>query len=516
MRKGYLILFVVIFSSLGAQNKGLVKKYKKEADFYFKNEDYYNALSFYNKILMEDAKNEEIHIYSLICKNKLSYPLDSLVQNEERLSVSKLADAKYCLALIKHQKKSFDESIVLLEASFKKSGKNRLVKSDEIKYMIQVNKNAKEQVANPHRAIIKNVGANINTSFPEYVPVITPDETALYFTTRRPTNIGGKKDAYGYYYEDIYVSKKDGEGWQPAENIGSTINSEGNESCVALSYDGYKMIVYKSAPSGTKGHLYITKLNENSKWEPLQLLGSEINSQYSESSACFTNDTSEIYFCSTRPGGYGGKDIYRIKKLPNGKWSLAYNLGPTINTAEDEESPFLHIDGSTFYFSSKGHNTIGEYDIYKSTYNSDNTSYTKAENLGYPINGVGNDLFFTLNVNAQKAYYSSIKEDSFGSSDIYEIDTRFSDNDLVVKNGILYKENILGKGKITLLDNETNKVTGIYNSNPKTGKFILIINPFKSYKLIVQEEGFQAIVLELEPVAYEKNESQIELKLTKK
>lgn len=516
MKNIYCIVFIALFSLIHAQNRGLVKKYKKEADFYFKNEDYYNALSFYNKILVENPKDEEVHVYSLICKNKLSYPLDSLVQNEQRLTNSKLADAKYCLALIKHQKKSFDESIALLNESSKKSSKKRLVKSEEINYMIQVNKNAKEQFQNPHRAIIKNIGANVNTSFPEYVPIVTPDESALYFTSRRPTNVGGKKDAYGYYYEDIYVSKKLNNEWQTPENVGTTINSEGNESCVALSFDGYKMIVYRSAPSGRKGHLYITKLNENNKWESLQLLGSEINSQYSESNACFTNDTSEIYFCSTRPGGYGGKDIYRIRKLPNGKWSLAYNLGPNINTIEDEESPFLHSDGSTFYFSSKGHNTIGEYDVYKSIFNVDNNTYSKAENLGFPINGVGNDLFFILNVNAQKAYYSSLKDDSFGNSDIYEIDTRFGDNDLVVKSGLLFKENVAGKGKITLLDNETNKVTGIYNSNPKTGKFILIINPFKSYKIIVQEEGYQPVVMELEPVAHEKIESQIELKLTKK
>ena len=100
--------------------------------------------------------------------------------------------------------------------------------------------------------------------------------------------------------------------------------------------------------------------------------------------------------------------------------------------------------------------------------------------MEYPINTVGNDVFFVLNVDGQKGYYSSLKDDTHGNTDIYEIDTRFGDNDLKVKSGWLFKDNVAGKGKITLLDNESNKVAGIYNSNPKTGKFIIVVNPLKT------------------------------------
>jgi hypothetical protein len=159
---------------------------------------------------------------------------------------------------------------------------------------------------------------------------------------------------------------------------------------------------------------------------------------------------------------------------------------------------------------------MGEFDIFKSVYDHDNNQMSKPINLGYPINSVGNDLFFVLNVDGQKGYYSTNKEDSYGNTDIYEIDTRFGDNDLKVKSGMLFKDNIAGKGKITLLDNEMNKVAGIFNSNPKTGKFIIVVNPLKSYKLIIQEDGFQAMVMELEPLAFEKKESDLEIKLIKK
>jgi len=501
------------FSSF-AQSKNFVKLMKKEAAFYFKNEDYYNALGFYRRVVAHDPKEEEANILATYCKLKLQYHLDSLLAHEKELKVSKKADALYCLAMIRHKQKMFDESILILQECLK--NKKRIVNDDGINFMICVNKNAKKYMANPHRSVVKNIGKNINTRFPEYVPVVTSDESTLYFTSRRE-GVNPNKDQFGYFYEDIYVSHKNDDGmWGPAEDIGKPVNTDENDGCVALSPDGYRMIVYRSTPDGINGNLYETKLNAKGKWETPTVFGLEINSQYHESSACFTNDTSMMYFCSTRPGGYGGKDIYRIRRLPNGKWSAAYNLGPTINTIYDEEAPYMHVDGQTFYFSSKGHNTMGEFDVFKTTYNEETNTFSPVENLEYPINTVGNDVFFVLNVDGQKAYYSSLKDDSYGDEDIYEIDTRFGDNDLKVKTGYLFKEGVLGKGKITLLDNESNKVAGIYNSNPKTGKFIIVVNPLKTYKVIVQEEGYQSLVLEMEPLVMEKKESELTIKLIKK
>lgn len=515
MRKLTLIAFLVMCSLLSlAQSKSFIKLMRKEASFYFKNEDYYNALGFYRRIVTANPKDEESNILATYCKLKLQYHLDSLITHEKELRSSKKADALYCLAMIKHRQKMFDESIGTLEQCLK--DKKRIVNDEGINFMIGVNKNAKKYMANPHRSVVKNVGKNINTAYPEYVPVINSDESSLYFTSRR-VGVNPNKDQFGYFYEDIYVSHKNDDGvWGPAEDLGKPVNTEENDGCVAISPDGYKMIIYRSTPDGINGNLYETKLNANGKWEKPVIFGLEINSQYHESSACFTNDTNVMYFTSARPGGYGGKDIYRIRRLPNGKWSAAYNLGPTINTIYDEESPYMHADGNTFYFSSKGHNTMGEFDVFKTTYNDETNSFSPVENLEYPINTVGNDVFFVLNVDGQKAYYSSLKDDSFGSEDIYEIDTRFGDNDLKVKAGMLYKENVAGKGKITLLDNESNKVAGIYNSNPKTGKFIIVVNPLKTYKVIVQEEGFQSMVIELEPMVMEKTESELTIKLIKK
>jgi Tol biopolymer transport system component len=312
------------------------------------------------------------------------------------------------------------------------------------------------------------------------------------------------------------VSYSENGKWRQAQNAGDPINSETNDACVAISPDGQKMIIYRTAPNQITGNLHITKIGKDGKWEPLQKMGPEVNSSFIETSACFSNDTSEIYFTSNRPGGYGGKDIYRIKHLPNGQWARPFNLGPTVNTLYDEDAPYLHPDGVTLYYSSKGHNTMGEYDVFKSILNTDANTFSKPENLGYPINSVGNDIFFVLSVDGQRAYYSSVKDETFGGNDIYLIDTRFGENDLKIKAGVAMLGDAPDRIKITLIDKENNAVSGTYNSNPKTGKFILVVNPYKPYKAVVEHEGYITLVVNLEPMVNEKTEKDLEFKLEKK
>lgn len=521
MFKKSAILFLCIFFgnvafSQSKEIKKQVNELLKDAQLSFDSEDHLNAWSLYKKILILDPKNEKAGVNGAISYFKLNYTLDSAVFFIPSLNSSSLIDAKYYLAKIKHQQKSFDEAIELLTYYNIFNPKKRLHTNEETSYLIEVCKSAKVLYNTPHRSIIKNMGPEINSIYADYVPVIVPDENTLYFTSRREGSSNNKKDFYGNYFEDVYVSTKEKGKWKKAENVKAPINTDSNDACVAISPDGQSMIVFRTAPDLVTGDLYITKLGIDNKWEPLQKMVKEINSQFIESSACFSNDTSQIYFSSNRPGGYGGKDIYRIKKLPNGRWALPFNLGPNINTLYDEDSPFLHPDNVTLYFSSKGHNTMGEYDVFKSELNSETNVFSKAENLGYPINNVGNDIFFVLSVDGQRGYYSSLKEETLGNNDIYEIDTRFGDNDLKVKHGIAFKDAEPSRVKITLLDNEGNVVNGTYSSNPKTGKFILVVNPLKSYKAIVEAEGYTTLVVDIDPIAFEKIDKDLEFKIVKK
>ena len=118
-------------------------------------------------------------------------------------------------------------------------------------------------------------------------------------------------------------------------------------------------------------------------------------------------------------GGFGGKDIYKVMRLPNGKWSRAINLGATVNTPYDEDAPFIYTDKKTLYFSSRGHQNMGGYDVFKTVY--EKRAWTTPENLKYPINTVQDDIFFVLSASGKIGYYSSAREGGFGGEDIYKI-----------------------------------------------------------------------------------------------
>lgn len=518
MKKIFFILFLGLISDFGSAQKNdkQISAESKNAAIYFESEDYLNALKGYKSILVFDKKNETASLNSLICELKLGMPVDSLMEYLEIVQNSKIPEAMFYMGKVSHQLKNFDNAINYFNKYKAIEPKKRKISNDETMRLIDICVNAKKEFAKAHRSIIKNMGEAINSPYADYVPLISIDESVLYFTSRRAGSSNDVKDIYGNNHEDVYVSRFRNGTWSTAENIGAPINTETHDACVALNPDGQHMIVYRTAADLITGDLYVTQLNQDGKWGALQKYGKEINSQYIETSACFSIDTSEIYFSSNRPGGYGGKDIYRIKKLPNGKWSLPYNLGSAVNTANNEDDPFLHPDGVTFYFSSDGHNTIGEYDVFRTVLNSETNEFSVPENLGYPINSVGDDRFFVLSGDGKHGYYSSVKEDTKGLSDIYVIDTRFGDNDLLVKHAYIIKDNNPGKAKITLLENENKKIAGIYHSNTKTGKFILLMNPLKSYKAIVEEEGFNTVVIEIDLIANEKEEKDLIIKLTKK
>ena len=513
-------IFLMISSGLFGQSTAKqINKQLKEAAFYFDGEDYLNALKEYKKVTVLDKINETANLNLLICKLKLSQPVDSVLENASHIQDSKLPETMFWLGKVNHQLKSFDKAIEYFIRYNNIDEKKRTINTDETTRMIEICNNAKKEILHPHRSIITNLGESVNSSYPDYVPVISADENVMYFTSRREGSSNNVKDAYGNYHEDVYISYNTYGKWSKAVNIGPPINSDTHDACVALSPDGERMIVYRTAPDLVTGDLYVTRFvnSFNGKaWGPLQKYGKEINSQFIETSACFSNDTSEIYFCSNRPGGYGGKDLYRIKKLPNGKWAMPFNLGKDVNTPYDDDDPYLHPDGVTLFFSSKGHNTIGEYDVFKTVLDPETNKFSEAQTLGYPINSVNNDRFFVLSGDGKHGYYSSVKEDSKGSSDIYVIDTRFGDNDELVKSAMVYKGDVPGHAKITLMDGETKQVAGIFNSNSKTGKFVLVMNPLKSYTAIIEDEGYNTVIMNLDPIAFEKTSGDLVIKMTKK
>ena len=278
--------------------------------------------------------------------------------------------------------------------------------------------NGLEFVMKPGNFSIVNIGREINSEFEDYAPVLNETEDEIVFTTRRKEdNLNENVADDNKPWEDIFIARKVNGKWEFAKNIGVPVNSQYHNSNTALSADGNILFLYTDEGNGD---IYFTE-NANGTWtEPVPLPG-VINSSYEEKSVTISKDEKTLYFSSNRPGGFGGLDIYKATKDNKGDWSNVKNLGPKINTDQDEDGPFLDYDGLTLYFSSMGRNGIGGFDIYKSTLNASNNEWSEPENLGYPINTPDDDIYFVTSKDSKRAYYSSVREDGMGYTDIYMI-----------------------------------------------------------------------------------------------
>jgi hypothetical protein len=287
-------------------------------------------------------------------------------------------------------------------------------------------RNGRTIMAAPTSATVRNLGAGINSSSSDHGPLITADGTVLYYTSRRPSPTNSKVNkATGEYFEEIYRSAQGGAAWGTVELLPAPVNSSGNDASVGLSADGSTLLMYRDVNGS--GDLFETKRG-TAAWSEPRALGASINSAAHESAAWYSADGQWLYFVSDRgdrmpPGevtAVGGQDIYRAPwDAATRSWGVPENLGPTVNTRMDEDGIFVHPDGQTIYFSSKGHNSMGGYDIFRTRLV--NGQWTAPENLGWPINSPDDDLFFVLTADGTTGYFSSLRSDGQGEDDVYEV-----------------------------------------------------------------------------------------------
>jgi hypothetical protein len=385
--------------------------------------------------------------------------------------------------------------------------------------------NAQKILAAPLNVTIKNLGDSINSEYPDYSPVITADEQVLYYTTRRPTTTGGEKAPDGMYYEDIVVCYKDATGvWSKPVSISPFINTGGHEATVSLTPDGQTLIIYRGDVGN--GDLFYSSF-DGKDWTIPQKYGSNINTEYWETHACLSRDGNTIYFVSDRPGGLGGRDIYKCVKLPNGQWSLAQNVGAPINTAYDEDGPFLGADGVTFYFASKGDKSMGGFDIMFSIID-ENGKFSEPFNMGSPINTTDDDAFYVATPDNKRFYLSSAHE-YVDKGDLH--DKSFGDKDIYVGSVDLIKENPLAlfRGRfvpgpcdslpedLSVIVSSVNsgEIVGTYRPNRRTGTFSIIIPPGSKYSFSYQQNGQELSNEEVfvpADIAYEEIQKAINLK----
>jgi outer membrane protein OmpA-like peptidoglycan-associated protein len=265
---------------------------------------------------------------------------------------------------------------------------------------------ARELLHIPSTIKLSNPGNPVNTPDDEFNPAISPAENELVY-------MSSKK-----FYDAINVSFNDLAGWSIPEELTTEIGSDGEYSVVSISADG-KTLFFYTYDMYAGGEIYSSQFN-GQRWEKRKKLAAPINTGYSESSASLSPDGKTLYFTSNRPGGKGGYDIYRSTLEPTGLWGTPVNLGDDVNSSEDEATPFVSPDGKYLWFSSKGHMSMGGYDIFRCTILPDGFSW--AVNAGSPLNTTDDDLFFVPVQKDNTGYMALADPAGNGNRDIKRIE----------------------------------------------------------------------------------------------
>lgn len=515
--KKIISLFLLFSCTCLAFSQGSMKtrKWRKteldsldKAQAMFEEQNYSMALSIYERLLENHPKETYLKYVIGICglyrsdmhEKSLEYLLQVYDKNK------RAADIEYDIARAYHYNYKFDEALAMI-AKYLKNKKLTEAQKKDAQLLTDYCNNAKLLVAAPVDAAIENIGEIVNTVNSEYVPVISSDEEVMIFTYTGDQSTGGKQnsynqpDEYGIYYEDVFITHKEGNDWVAPGSIGANINTNVNDAAIAISNDGQKLFIFRD--NGVDGgDIYLSTLNGDSWSEPEKLKG-DINTSAWEGSASLSADEKTIYFSSEAPGGYGGKDLYRASLQADGSWGRIKNLGPNINTPFDDDAPFIHPDGITMLYSSKGLNSMGSYDIFKTQLNLPDSSWSKPENIGYPINTPDDDRYFVLAGNGTKGYYASGKRGGYGLQDIYSVDiSKVMPAPVVfMLSGITTAEGKPVEAQITVEVAGGGKIFRDFKSNSLQGNYLVNLPPGANYKVTYRFNGYPAHSEQVEALA---------------
>lgn len=433
-----ILISIVAFSNIAiakdpptvAANEMKAKYFEATEAFYF--EYYVDALPLFKPLLATEPKNSNLNFYMGVCilkgrgnriesipylekaikKTDIAY--NSTVKGDAApvFAYSFLAQA-YMLDL------RFDDALVKLNKF--KSYLTENVK--DAKFMAEANKlidqceNGKKMVAKPVPVSMKSL-AILNSPFNEYNPVLSSDGNIIYFSSKRK-GTGTERDNSAQYAEDVYTSVFKAGKWAKPKKMAGKFNTKFGDVVTSISPDGGTLYMYRSSQKGS-ADIYMCARTKKGKWLAPQKLESPVNTSANETNAFITKDGNTLFFVSDRPEGYGGLDIYMSEKLSSGEWGTPINLGPTINTINNEDTPYMLGDGVTLNFCSDGHGSIGGYDIFEATL-SDEGTWSEPENLGYPINTPNDEYSYFPLPDGNKAYMSAPKAKGSGDLDIWEI-----------------------------------------------------------------------------------------------
>ena len=340
---------------------------------------------------------------------------------------------------------------------------------------------AARKAASTYRFEPKNMGDSINSAVSEYFPALTIDDGKLFYTRRVDDR-----------NEDFYEADRNARGWSKGRGLPGDINTNQNEGAQNISQDGEWLIFTGcNFPEGYGScDLYISYLTADG-WSRPENLGNIVNTEAWESSPSLSADKRDLYFASTRPGGFGKSDIYVTHRQPNGKWSEPENAGPAINTPGNESCPFIHADNQTLYFTSDGHVGYGGDDLFM--IKKKDGQWGTAENLGYPINTIENEGSMVVSADGKTAYYASDRSDSRGGLDLYSFELR---EDIRPLRTLWVKGKVFdtktGKGlpsAVDLTDLSNHQLLSRVQTD-ETGNYLITLPVGKDYAFNVSRKGY--------------------------
>ncbi|HDP74362.1 MAG TPA: hypothetical protein ENN49_00510 [Bacteroidales bacterium] len=416
----FLLIAWLPFLTLG-QTKTEIDETYRDANSYFYFEDYEEALALYQKIYKFQPNNHNLNYRIGICylnipgsKHKSIQFLEKAVQNttsrynEESITEQRAPiDAIFYLGNAYLTANRLDEALRAYEKFYNLTKGKGNWDFDYFNHQVNVAKNSIKIQRNPVDFIMANLGEKINDRFPNFNAVVSGNGKVLAYTTKLK------------FYNAINISRKnDKNQWEKPVNITLDLQTDISCSTLCLSFDGNELYLYRD--DNHDGNIYVTRYN-GKKWSPIKKLNSNINTEAYETHASLSPDGKQLFFTSNRKGGFGGLDIWVSTRTSGDDWGPARNLGATINTPFNENTPFISTDGTTLYFSSEGHDNMGGYDIFVSQL-SDKGNWTTPINLGFPLNTTDDDLFYHPIEDGATALIARFDDNSFGETDIFEIE----------------------------------------------------------------------------------------------
>ena len=484
MRKNYLFLvLVLVFSSvsLQAQDKATKRAYRK-GKIYYDRHDFIRASPFLKEAYNLSPDNAT---YAFMAGKSVylgDQPREALKYLIAAYNIDRGVDKEieYYLARSLHHNGILDEAIMHYEADLANAEEGSERRRDT-ETRIQQCKNGPAVLAKPVSYKIENLGEFVNTSYPEYASTFTGDYAYMIYTTRRPRKIS-QIVRRRYHVEDIneevYEASLVNGTWMRSRIFTKPIPRRQHDASIALSADGNTLIYY--VDNRNYGDVYISKREEGGKWSKRESIGQNINTEkYNEPSVFISMDGKELYWVSDKPEGKGMKDIYiSILNPTDGTWGEGQSLGANINTPYDEDAPFLSGDGKKLYFSSRGHNSIGGYDLFVCD-RLPNGAWSDPKNLGYPINSFSDDIYIVQEEGGNGFFFTSDRPGGFGEKDIYYATPSAPSEqpNATMIAGVVTDKNT-GQplaAEVRLLDSETNEVIATTNADAKTGSYKFVL-----------------------------------------